>query len=126
MSLEQARATAARRLVLDGCQILRPGLDTVVAGNLVPGTPTTVWTGRASLGRVESQDRSGNGGDDRLIGTRTLRIPADDTTVRVGDWFQAPGYKRHTIVRLDDRPTVVRILQHLRLREDVGAPGGPA
>lgn len=126
MNINAARSTAQQRLVIEGCQISRPGPDTFVAGALTPGQPTVIWQGRASLGRTASQNRTSNGGDDRLIGTRTLRIPADVTGIQIGDRVIIPGWTDHVVTRLDDRPQVIRVLQHLEIRESTDAPGVPA
>lgn len=126
MTLDQARATATRRLVIDGVRILRPGVDEFSPDGIDRGAPTTVWEGTGSLGRVAGQTASSNGGDARMIATRTLRVPADATGVRVGDIVSIPGWPDHTVTRLDDRPAVVRVLQHLEVRESIDAPGVPS
>ena len=126
MTITDARATAEERLLVAGCRIWAPGAETFTAGAITRAASTTMWTGCGSVGRVESQDRSSNGGDDRLIGTRTFRIPAAVTGVQVGHRVDIPGLPTHVVTRLDDRPVATRVLQHLKVRESTDAPAVPA
>lgn len=117
-----ARATAEGRLT-ERCVITRPGADTYSDGSITPGAGTPVWAGPCSLGRPESPHDSMNGGDERTVPQRTLRIPAAVVGVQVGDVATVTGRGTYTVTELDDRPDPV--LRHLTVVNSVDAPGIP-